>query len=65
MKQYWHKLSFLQKNVLLTVLVILRLVGSMGVLSFNMFQNSMMSIFEEQSFETGDTVLNQLIVDTY
>ena len=60
MKKYWHKLSFLQKNVLLTVLVILTLVGSMGALSFNMFQNSMMSIFERQSFETGDTVLHKL-----
>ncbi|QFQ28785.1 methyl-accepting chemotaxis protein [Bacillus thuringiensis] len=60
MKKYWHKLSLLQKNVLLTVLVILTLVGSMGVLSFTMFQNSMMSIFERQSFETGDAVLNQL-----
>ncbi|MED2483777.1 methyl-accepting chemotaxis protein, partial [Bacillus thuringiensis] len=59
-KKYWHKLSLLQKNVLLTVLVILTLVGSMGALSFNMFQNSMMSIFERQSFETGDAVLNQL-----
>lgn len=60
MKKYWHKLSLLQKNVLLTVLVILTLVGSMGALSFNMFQSSMMSIFERQSFETGDSVLNQL-----
>ncbi|PFU78723.1 methyl-accepting chemotaxis protein [Bacillus cereus] len=60
MKKYWHKLSLLQKNVLLTVLVILTLVGSMGALSFNIFQNSMMSIFERQSFETGDAVLNQL-----
>ncbi|HFU4564346.1 methyl-accepting chemotaxis protein [Bacillus cereus] len=60
MKKYWHKLSLLQKNVLLTILVILTLVGSMGALSFNMFQNSMMSIFERQSFETGDAVLNQL-----
>ncbi|PFD41045.1 methyl-accepting chemotaxis protein [Bacillus cereus] len=60
MKKYWHKLSLLQKNVLLTVLVILTLVGSMGALSFNMFQNSMMSIFERQSFETGDAVLNQI-----
>ncbi|HDX9613370.1 TPA: methyl-accepting chemotaxis protein [Bacillus toyonensis] len=60
MKKYWHKLSLLQKNILLTVLVILMLVGSMGALSFNMFQNSMMSIFERQSFETGDTVRNQL-----
>lgn len=60
MKRYWHKLSLLQKNVLLTVLVILTLVGSMGLLSFNMFQNSTMSIFERQSFETGDAVLNQL-----
>ncbi|MGN4740351.1 methyl-accepting chemotaxis protein [Bacillus cereus group sp. MYBK227-1] len=60
MEKYWHKLSLLQKNVLLTVLVILTLVGSMGALSFNMFQNSMMSIFERQSFETGDAVLNQL-----
>lgn len=60
MKKYWHKLSLLQKNVLLTVLVILTLVGSMGALSFNMFQSSMMSIFERQSFETGDAVLNQL-----
>ncbi|KXY39361.1 methyl-accepting chemotaxis protein [Bacillus sp. FSL L8-0199] len=60
MKKYWHKLSLLQKNVLLTVLVILTLVVSMGALSFNMFQNSMMSIFERQSFETGDAVLNQL-----
>ncbi|PET94884.1 methyl-accepting chemotaxis protein [Bacillus cereus] len=60
MKKYWRKLSLLQKNVLLTVLVILTLVGSMGALSFNMFQNSMMSIFERQSFETGDAVLNQL-----
>ncbi|HDR3888123.1 TPA: HAMP domain-containing protein [Bacillus cereus] len=60
MKKYWHKLSFLQKNVLLTVLVILTLVGSMGALSFNMFQNSMMSIFERQSIETGDTVLHKL-----
>ncbi|PEJ14634.1 methyl-accepting chemotaxis protein [Bacillus toyonensis] len=60
MKKYWHKLSLLQKNILLTVLVILTLVGSMGALSFNMFQNSMMSIFERQSFETGDTVRNQL-----
>ncbi|WP_434787887.1 methyl-accepting chemotaxis protein [Bacillus thuringiensis] len=60
MKKYWHKLSLLQKNVLLTVLVILTLIGSMGALSFNMFQNSMMSIFERQSFETGDAVLNQL-----
>ncbi|MGX1461437.1 methyl-accepting chemotaxis protein [Bacillus thuringiensis] len=60
MKKYWHKLSLLQKNVLLTVLVILTLVGSMGALSFNMFQNSMISIFERQSFETGDAVLNQL-----
>lgn len=60
MKKYWYKLSLLQKNVLLTVLVILTLVGSMGALSFNMFQNSMMSIFERQSFETGDAVLNQL-----
>ncbi|MEH7434684.1 methyl-accepting chemotaxis protein, partial [Bacillus thuringiensis] len=59
-KKYWHKLSLLQKNVLLTVLVILTLVGSMGALSFNMFQSSMMSIFERQSFETGDAVLNQL-----
>ncbi|TKI83345.1 methyl-accepting chemotaxis protein [Bacillus mycoides] len=63
MKKYWHKLSLLQKNVLLTVLVILTLVGSMGALSFNMFQNSMMSIFERQSFETGDTVINQLDVE--
>lgn len=62
MKKYWHKLSFLQKNVLLTVLVILALVGSMGALSFNMFQSSMMSLFERQSIETGDTVLNQLDV---
>ncbi|HDR6758272.1 methyl-accepting chemotaxis protein [Bacillus cereus group sp. MYBK249-1] len=60
MKKYWHKLSLLQKNVLLTVLVILTLVGSMGLLSFNMFQNSMMSIFERQSFETGETIINQL-----
>ncbi|WP_241139208.1 methyl-accepting chemotaxis protein [Bacillus mycoides] len=63
MKKYWHKLSLLQKNILLTVLVILTLVGSMGALSFNMFQNSMMSIFERQSFETGDTVRNQLDVE--
>lgn len=63
MKKYWHKLSLLQKNILLTVLVILTLVGSMGALSFNMFQNSMMSIFEEQSFETGVTVINQLDVE--
>lgn len=60
MKKNWHKLSFLQKNVLLTVLVILTLVGTMGALSFNMFQNSMMSIFERHSFETGDTVLHKL-----
>ncbi|MEW8983879.1 MAG: methyl-accepting chemotaxis protein [Bacillus anthracis] len=60
MKKYWHKLSFLQKNALLTVLVILTLVGTMGALSFNMFQNSMMSIFERHSFETGDTVLHKL-----
>ncbi|MGE6539948.1 methyl-accepting chemotaxis protein [Bacillus luti] len=60
MKKYWHKLSFLQKNVLLTVLVILTLVGSMGALSFNMFQSSMMSLFERQSFETGDAVLHKL-----
>ena len=60
MKKYWHKLSFLQKNVLLTVLVILTLVGTMGALSFNMFQNSMMSMFERHSFETGDTVLHKL-----
>ncbi|MEF7659160.1 methyl-accepting chemotaxis protein [Bacillus thuringiensis] len=60
MQKYWHKLSFLQKNVLLTVLVILTLVGTMGALSFNMFQNSMMSIFERHSFETGDTVLHKL-----
>ncbi|HFK1765525.1 chemotaxis protein [Bacillus wiedmannii] len=60
MKKYWHKLSFLQKNVLLTVSVILTLVGTMGALSFNMFQNSMMSIFERHSFETGDTVLHKL-----
>ncbi|WP_259417981.1 methyl-accepting chemotaxis protein [Bacillus toyonensis] len=63
MKKYWHKLSLLQKNILLTVLVILTLVGSMGALSFNMFQNSMISIFERQSFETGDTVINQLDVE--
>ncbi|MGX5439769.1 methyl-accepting chemotaxis protein [Bacillus thuringiensis] len=63
MKKYRHKLSLLQKNILLTVLVILTLVGSMGALSFNMFQNSMMSIFEKQSFETGDTVINQLDVE--
>ncbi|PGW58339.1 methyl-accepting chemotaxis protein [Bacillus cereus] len=60
MRRYWHKLSFLQKNVLLTVLVILTLVGTMGALSFNMFQNSMMSMFERHSFETGDTVLHKL-----
>ncbi|MFJ8529266.1 methyl-accepting chemotaxis protein [Bacillus sp. NPDC094106] len=60
MKKYWHKLSFLQKNVLLTVLVILTLVASMGVLGFNMFQNNMMSLFERQSIETGDSVLNEL-----
>ncbi|HHP1111579.1 TPA: methyl-accepting chemotaxis protein [Bacillus thuringiensis] len=60
MGKYWHKLSLLQKNILLTVLVILTLVGSIGALSFNMFQSSMMSIFERQSFETGDAVLNQL-----
>ncbi|AXO96626.1 methyl-accepting chemotaxis protein [Bacillus anthracis] len=60
MEKYWHKLSFLQKNVLLTVLVILTLVGTMGALSFNMFQNSMMSMFERHSFETGDTVLHKL-----
>ncbi|PEB50921.1 methyl-accepting chemotaxis protein [Bacillus pseudomycoides] len=60
MKKYWHKLSFLQKNVLLTVLVILTLVGSMGVISLNMFQSNMMSLFERQSIETGDTVLNEL-----
>lgn len=60
MKKYWHKLSFLQKNVLLTVLVILTLVTSMGVLGFNMFQNNMMSLFERQSIETGDSVLNEL-----
>ncbi|PEW68166.1 methyl-accepting chemotaxis protein [Bacillus cereus] len=60
MKKYWHKLSLLQKNVLLTVLLILTLVGSMGALSFNMFHNSMMFIFERQSFETGDTLINQL-----
>ncbi|MFD6507195.1 MULTISPECIES: methyl-accepting chemotaxis protein [unclassified Bacillus (in: firmicutes)] len=60
MKKYWHKLSFLQKNVLLTVLVILTLVGSMGALSFNMFQNSMMSLFERQSIETGEIVLHNL-----
>ncbi|MGN4457372.1 methyl-accepting chemotaxis protein [Bacillus cereus group sp. MYBK57-1] len=60
MEKYWHKLSLLQKNILLTVLVILTLVGSIGALSFNMFQSSMMSIFERQSFETGDAVLNQL-----
>ncbi|WP_404457633.1 MULTISPECIES: methyl-accepting chemotaxis protein [unclassified Bacillus (in: firmicutes)] len=60
MKKYWHKLSFLQKNVLLTVLVILTLVGSMGALSFNMFQSSMMSLFERQSIETGDAVLHKL-----
>ena len=59
LKKYWHKLSFLQKNVLLTVLVILTLVGTMGALSFNMFQNSMMSIFERHSFETGD-ILHKL-----
>ncbi|MGE7634855.1 methyl-accepting chemotaxis protein [Bacillus paramycoides] len=60
MKKYWRKLSFLQKNVFLTVLVILTLVGTMGALSFNMFQNSMMSLFERHSFETGDTVLHKL-----
>lgn len=60
MKKYWHKLSLLQKNILLTVLVILTLVGSMGALSFNMLQNSMMSMFERQSFETGDIIINQL-----
>ncbi|HDR4726544.1 HAMP domain-containing protein [Bacillus cereus group sp. Sample62] len=60
MRKCWHKLSFLQKNVLLTVLVILTLVGTMGALSFNMFQNSMMSMFERHSFETGDTVLHKL-----
>ncbi|PGB66818.1 methyl-accepting chemotaxis protein [Bacillus wiedmannii] len=60
MRKYWHKLSFLRKNVFLTVLVILTLVGTMGALSFNMFQNSMMSIFERHSFETGDTVLHKL-----
>ncbi|OQR54623.1 methyl-accepting chemotaxis protein [Bacillus sp. CDB3] len=60
MKKYWHKLSFLQKNVLLTVLVILTLVCSMGALSFNMFQTSMMSLFERQSIETGDAVLHKL-----
>lgn len=60
MRKYWHNLSFLQKNVFLTVLVILTLVGTMGALSFNMFQNSMMSIFERHSFETGDTVLHKL-----
>ncbi|HDR7914167.1 TPA: HAMP domain-containing protein [Bacillus wiedmannii] len=60
MRRYWHKLSFLQKNVSLTVLVILTLVGTMGALSFNMFQNSMMSMFERHSFETGDTVLHKL-----
>ncbi|MBZ4222112.1 HAMP domain-containing protein [Bacillus wiedmannii] len=60
MRKYWHKLSFLQKNVLLTVLVILTLVGTMGALSFNMFQNSMMSMFERHSFETGDTVLHKI-----
>lgn len=63
MGKYWHNLSFLQKNVLLTVLVILTLVGTMGALSFNMFQNSMMSIFERHSFETGDTVLHKLDVE--
>ncbi|MED3446745.1 methyl-accepting chemotaxis protein [Bacillus thuringiensis] len=63
MKKYWHKLSFLQKNVLLTVLVILTLVGSMGALSFNMFQNSMMSLFERQSIETGEIVLKKLDVE--
>ncbi|PEC82386.1 methyl-accepting chemotaxis protein [Bacillus cereus] len=63
MKKYWHKLSLLQKNILLTVLVILTLVGSMGALSFNMFQNSMMSMFERQSFETGDIIINQLDLD--
>ena len=42
------------------MLVILTLVGTMGALSFNMFQNSMMSIFERHSFETGDTVLHKL-----
>lgn len=60
MKKYWHKLSFLQKNVLLTVLVILTLVGSMGALSFNLFQNSMMSLFERQSIETGEIVVHDL-----
>ena len=62
-EKYWHKLSFLQKNVLLTVLVILTLVGSMGALSFNMFQNSMMSLFERQSIETGEIVLKKLDVE--
>lgn len=60
MKKYWHKLSFLQKNVLLTVLVILTLIVSMGVMSLNMFQSNMMSLFERQSIETGDSVLNEL-----
>lgn len=60
MRKYWHKLSFLQKNVLLTVLVIFTLVGSMAVLSLNMFQDSMMNLFEKQSIETGDIVLNEL-----
>ncbi len=39
------------------------LVGSMGALSFNMFQNSMMSLFERQSIETGEIVLKKLDVE--
>lgn len=59
-KKYWSKLSFLQKNVLLTILVILMLIGSMSVLNFNIFQNSMLSIYEKHSVDTGDMVVHKL-----
>lgn len=60
MAKYWYKLSFFKKNILLTMLLILGIVVSMVTFSFNIFQKSMMTLFEERAIETGEIVLSEV-----
>lgn len=57
---YWNRLSFVKKNILLTMLVILLLVGGMTAFNVNMFQNSMLKLFEQQVMQIGSFILNEL-----
>ncbi|WP_369903656.1 methyl-accepting chemotaxis protein [Bacillus manliponensis] len=60
MMNFWKKMSFFKKSILLTVLVVFMLVGGMTIFSFNIFQKSMMNLLEERAMETGEIVLSDI-----